>query len=112
MTTNVERPGKPNLLDLLAEIESNRQAARAVAAEEMTALPTRAWDGSQRAVRTLPPDLQDDLERIYADINALNQLVWLSAEFQPAGPALRARYLSLRQGIAGRLDDMVRSPRF
>ncbi len=108
----LESPGKKGLVDLLAELEANRKAAGEASAEQLTALRTEAWDGSQRAVHSLPADLQNDLFGIYADINLLNQLVWLSSEFQPAGPSLRSRYVSLSLDIAHRLNEVVRSPRF
>jgi hypothetical protein len=103
---------KGGILDLLAELENNRRAARDASGDEPAALQTAAWDSNQRAARTLPQDLRADLESIYTDINLLNQLVWLSSEFRPASPALRARYVSLSLGIAHRLDEIVQSPRF
>ena len=68
---------------------------------------TEGWEGNQARLRSLPADVRTQLEDIYTDIGLLNNLVWLSSEFNRSSPNLRQRYVDLAASIADRLDELV-----
>jgi hypothetical protein len=104
-----DRPGE-SLLGLLAEFERNCRTAREFSGDNLVPLQTDVWDSSQDMLRKLHTDLRNDLERIYADIRLLNQLVWFSSEFHRQSPGLHEQYVDLLMSIARRLDEIGRAP--
>ena len=105
----VEERHRENAAALLLEIERNRKAAREFAGENLVPLRTGAWEASQRMVAGLDHSLQDKLDAIYTDIGLLNDLVWLSTEFNHHTPTMRDKYLALNSSIAERLDELVKT---
>ena len=105
----VEERHRENAAALLLEIERNRKAAREFAGDNLVPLRTGAWEASQRMVASLDHSLQDKLDAIYTNIGLLNDLVWLSTEFNHHTPTMREKYLTLNSSIAERLDELVKT---
>ena len=97
------------VLPLLWELERNRKAVRGFSGDNLVPLRSDAWDRNQAVVRSLPGDLRNGLESVYVDIGLLNQIAWLSSEFNRHSPSLREHYLDLGTNIADRLDQLVKA---
>ena len=95
-------------LAVFAELEANWRLAREPLSRGMVPLRTVAWDLSRQWMRrSLDPKFLSRLENVYADINLLTQLAWLSSEFGHQTQAMRDQYVNLSKRIAESLDVIV-----
>ena len=94
-------------LTLLSEIDINREIARFHSGNKLVPLQTHVWDTSQSIISALSPIVRSDLQSVYADIDLLNQLVWLSSEFHRSSRELVSQYVYLSLEIANKLDEIT-----
>jgi hypothetical protein len=108
----VQDQRKEDVLGLIAEFERNIKTIREFSGGNLLPLRTDAWEGNRPLVRSLPIDIRSQLESIYTDIGLLNNLAWLSSEFNRHSPSMLQQYAKLSTSIGDRLDKMIRSSLF
>ena len=92
----------------LYEFEHNLEIIKEFAGEKLLPLETSFWDANQTLVSVMTPDLKHDLKGIYDDITLLNNLVWLSTEFNRISPNMRTQYIKLIGIIAFNLEKVLK----
>lgn len=106
-TAAVEEQLKPNLPDLLTEIESNRRVAAEPWSGNLLPFETQVCATSQDEVHRLPTKLRADLTKAYDDIRLANGIVWLSTELDRRSQNLDEYYVKLCTNIATTLDGVT-----
>ncbi len=93
----------------LDEFICNRQIIRELTGDSLSPLKTALWEANQRLVRNMNTDLKNRLTELYSDINLLNNLVWLSIEFNYISPNMSLKYTKLCRIIAINLENLINS---
>lgn len=102
-----ESPDNP-LSAFLDELARNRQIINEFAGDQLLPLETTIWDANQTLVNTMTPVLKKHLNGLYNDIALLNNLVWLSTEFNRISPNMLTQYTRLIEIIAANLEKMLK----
>jgi hypothetical protein len=98
------------ILKLFAEIESNSKMIKAYSGEILVPLATTTWDVNRPAYRHIPPHLRKKLNTLYEDITLVNDLVWLSVEFNRNNPNIRQNYVNMLTIIDKKIDEIISIP--
>jgi hypothetical protein len=96
------------ILAFLNEFEHNREIIREFAGDKLLPLETAFWEAHQSMVSNMAPILKHHLNGLYNDIALLNNLVWLSTEFNRISPNMRTQYAKLIDVIAANLEKMLK----
>jgi hypothetical protein len=91
------------LVDLFQEFDANAAALANTAAGRASELSVAAWQKCQRLISELPPEIRDDVDSIYADIALLNNLAWITTEFDRRSPELVQTYNKLGLSVVARM---------
>ena len=70
-------------------------------------METSIWEANQQLVHNMIPNLKRNFSRLYDDIIQINNLVWLSTEFNHISPNMCAQYTRLSELITVNLDKMI-----
>jgi hypothetical protein len=98
------------ILKLFAEIESISKTIKAYSGEVLVPLATTTWDVNRSAYRHIPPHLRKKLNTLYEDITLVNNLVWLSLEFNRNNPNIHQNYVNMLSIIDKKLDEIISIP--
>lgn len=90
--------------ELIPELVYNRTIASEFSAGILLPLQTDVWDAHQYSVHQLPANLRSELEKVYADIKLLNNLVWISTELGHSSSNMEDQYRKLLISIGEGID--------
>ncbi len=106
-TPAVEESAEPVQLDLLTEVENNRNIATKPWTGDLQPFQTRVWDTAQDEVNKLPANLQGDLAQAYVDMRLANNIVWLATDLGRRTRNLDENYMNLCTSVAARLARVI-----
>jgi hypothetical protein len=92
----------------LDELGRNREIINEFAGDQLLPLETAFWDANKQLVDNMTPVLKNLLSGLYNDIALLNNLVWLSTEFNRISPNMRIQYTKLIGIIAANLEKVFK----
>ncbi len=95
------------LAPFLDELERNRNIISEFAGDQLLPLETSCWEANKQLVNNMAPDLKNHLIGLYDDIALVNNLVWLSTEFNRLSPNMRDLYTRLIGNIAANLEKIL-----
>ncbi len=95
------------LAPFLDELERNRSIISEFTGDKLLLLETSCWEANKQLVNNMAPDLKNHLIGLYDDIALVNNLVWLSTEFNRLSPNMRDLYTRLIGNIAADLEKIL-----
>jgi hypothetical protein len=104
----VVRPPINNPLAVFVdELEYNLKTIKEFRGNKLLPLKTDSWEKNRRLLKDLPPDFQNNLDSIYTDIGMLNQLVWISSEFNRSSQNMLNQYMKLVSSISVKINECL-----
>ncbi len=96
------------LSEFLNELEHNRKTISEFSGDKLLPLDTNTWDTNHQLIHYLIPNLKSHFTKLYDDISQINNLVWLSTEFNHISPSMCVQYKKLSMMTAMNLDTMIK----
>jgi hypothetical protein len=104
----VVRPPINNPLAVfIDELEYNLKTIKEFTGNKLLPLKTDSWEKNRRLLKNLPLEFQNNLDSIYTEIGMLNQLVWISSEFNRSSQNILNQYVKLGSNISSKINECL-----